>query len=625
MKFHFTKIILWLKDGQRRELNFQPNKVNVITGDSNTGKTAVLEIIDYCFFASKSKISQSVINENVLWYGLLFNINDKQYTIARKSLREGKVSKDYYFASFGEIPDKVMINNSEGAIKSILESEFSIDSNVVIPYGSNMIKAGSKVSLRFFLLFNTISGNIIENDSGIFFDKQNEPRYRDALPRIFDLAVGIETIENVLKGEERERLKKKYIQLERNNNKLSEKAEDFKREKQAIIKIAQEYGLISSELDFDKSMDSLKEIISNIEHEIANNAKTSNTVVSVVHKREQYEREFYLKERKIRNLKKFISEFSTYKRNIENIEDSLKPIEFLRDKNSDLIKTSVFDDLVQTFSIELSKIRKTYKKKTPIDNQINDAIKVLEKELLGLKNNLSILPEENKAFENDRAKHIFIGEVKSKINLFSSSKGSFINQSGKALEDLEEQINNIQVDDVSQKKELTIKLAEEIISEYIEFTSECLENYGDYKPVFNYKDKELQLRAPKTSNIENVGSSSNHMFLQLFFTLANQELAFQNKSPFVAPYLIIDQPSRPYYGDAEIEDDNLKHSDESKITNAFALLDNFIETRIKNKGGFQMIVFEHIPSKIFDNMKNVYLVEVFKNGNALIPKAMNDE
>ncbi len=50
-------------------------------------------------------------------------------------------------------------------------------------------------------MFNTITGNIIENDSEVFFDKQNETRYREALPRIFDLAVGIESVENTLKKE----------------------------------------------------------------------------------------------------------------------------------------------------------------------------------------------------------------------------------------------------------------------------------------------------------------------------------------------------------------------------------------------------------------------------------------
>lgn len=103
MKFYIRKIILWLNNGKRRDITFEPNKVNVITGDSNTGKTEILDIIDYCLFASESKISEGIVNENIAWYGLLFNINDKKYTIARKSLTEGAVSDEYYFSSEGEM------------------------------------------------------------------------------------------------------------------------------------------------------------------------------------------------------------------------------------------------------------------------------------------------------------------------------------------------------------------------------------------------------------------------------------------------------------------------------------------------------------------------------------------
>jgi hypothetical protein len=46
----------------------------------------------------------------------------------------------------------VVSNNSENAIKSILETEFKIDRDAKFPtnYGSNYIKAGTKISLRYF-------------------------------------------------------------------------------------------------------------------------------------------------------------------------------------------------------------------------------------------------------------------------------------------------------------------------------------------------------------------------------------------------------------------------------------------------------------------------------------------
>ena len=105
MKFYFNKIILWLDGNIKRELEFVPDKVNVISGGSSTGKSAILQIIDYCLFASKSKIPESVINENALWYGINITINEKIYTICRKALSQGASSNDYCFSSLGVIPD----------------------------------------------------------------------------------------------------------------------------------------------------------------------------------------------------------------------------------------------------------------------------------------------------------------------------------------------------------------------------------------------------------------------------------------------------------------------------------------------------------------------------------------
>ena len=614
MKFYIKKIILWLNNGKIRDITFQPNKVNVITGDGSTGKTEILDIIDYCLFASESKISEGIVNENIAWYGLLFNINDKKYTIARKSLTEGTVSDEYYFSSEGEVPNKVELNNTEGAIKSILETEFRIDSNVVIPYGSNLIKLGSKISLRYFFIFNTISVNIIENDTGVFFDKQNKARYRDALPRIFDLAVGIENIENILKKEKKAELESKLSKLKKKSRSISDKSNNFKNEQESIIKEAKEYSLIDPNLDLDSSLAELKNIISGVESETMSNDES-----------DQIERDIYLKERKINNLKRFTTAYTFYKKNLKATEDSLKPIAFLKEKDADILKTSIFDDVINSFSSQLKQIRNACKTKTPIDKQVNDEIKLLENELTELRERRSLRPRVNKSFENDKSKYFFLGEVKSKMDLYSSSYSSLSTNTDVDIKKIEEKIRAIKLVDTLEKRELTIKLVEEIISEYIEATGTALSNYSGYMPVFNYTDKALQLRKPKTSFIENVGSSSNHMFLHLFFALAMQEIAFQNKSPFVAPYLVIDQPSRPYYGSGDKRKKNLDQSDESKISKAFKLLDKFIENRNNNSGDFQMIVFEHVPKEIFENLENVNLVEEFYNGNALIPSDMLDE
>ena len=171
MRFYYNKIILWMKNGNIRTLNFIPNKVNIITGGSETGKSAILAIIDYCFFADRnSKITQEFINENVEWYGINFCINSRTYTIARRSMNITIPSTDYYFSLVGEVPRMPCSSISEKELKRLMNEEFSINENTIVPYGGKQIKAGSKISMKYFMLFNSQDENTIDN-SDIFFER----------------------------------------------------------------------------------------------------------------------------------------------------------------------------------------------------------------------------------------------------------------------------------------------------------------------------------------------------------------------------------------------------------------------------------------------------------------------
>ncbi|CAJ1781629.1 DUF3732 domain-containing protein [Aeromonas veronii] len=611
MKFNISKIVLWLKNGKIRELTFEKNKVNVITGGSSTGKSEIIDIIDYCFFSSESNISESIINENVAWYGIRFSINEHTYTIARAAAIGNKVSHQYYFSPQGEIPCTVFFNAKEENLKLLMETAFSINKNISISYGANSIKMGSKISFRYFLMFNTISVNIIENDSGVFFDKQNISRYRDALPRIFDLAVGIQTIENILKKEKKESLEYQCRRIEKKNEFLSKKSYLFKSEQEAIVKQAKTYNIIDSDLDLESSLQSLDKILFDRQENKDN--KTYKLDINGI----------ALTERKIYNLKRFSAAYESYKKTLQTTADSLKPIIYLQQHNSDILKTSIYNDVLIHLSNQLKKIKLTCANNTPIDKQVNDTIVSLESDLAELKEKQSITPEHHLNLHTEKEKYMFLGEIKAKLEIYNHQDKSRFELNNAEIEDIKSRISKIEVYDTERNKDIAVKVIEEIISEYIEIVGSALVNYESYLPVFDYKNKSLSLRRPHSSNIEKIGSSSNHMFLHLFFSLAMQEISFINKSPFIAPFLIIDQPSRPYWGgdDPSKIKQKLLLTDEFKIKKAFELLDSYIDKRNQNGGEFQMIVFEHVPPSLFADLDNFHLVEEFDNGgNALIPE-----
>lgn len=610
-KFNILKLVLWSRNGKQRALEFRADKINVVTGHSNTGKTAILDIIDYCFFASSKGISDSIINENIAWYGLVFEINNKIYTLARKHYTN-KVSNEYYFSSIGEVPEDIPItNNTEKVLKAIIETEFTIDSNITLAYGGKQLQQGSKVSLRYFLMFNTISQDIITESRDIYFDKQNNSRYKEALPRIFDIATGIESIENILLKEKKEKLEKETTVIKRKISSYQQRQDRSTEEVREIILQARKMALISSDED--------AEAISELEG-ITKSKKAIENIDTA--ERELLEKEKNLILRRIQNLKTLENQYNAHKENLSTIQDSLKPISYLKSKVE--VRTAYFSEIITSLENELHQLKEANKQVTPVDKQVTDQIANLKTELESIEYKLDILPKEIRITDTDAEKLIFIGRATEILKLYSGEDKVPENLQLK-IDKIQDSIDDIVIENTEEMKLLTIGLIEEVIRGYLGKYGAVLGNYSNYQPKFDYKNKLLQLRKPNSIDIEpSVGSSSNHMFLHLFFSLAIHEVIFLNKAPYVPPFLIIDQPSRPYFesdnSDKRIADS--LDSDDSKIRQAFELLNDYVDNRLKEKGHFQMIVFEHVSPSFFESLEHFHLVEEFKNGNALITNEM---
>jgi hypothetical protein len=612
VKFGIDKVILWSRKDQKRTVAFRRSAVNVITGDSGTGKTAILDLFDYCFLASTHNISESVINEKVGWYGLTFYINDKTFTLARRAPNASFVSSDYYFSALADEPDAPVPNIAEDDLRRILETEFGIVKQATIPFGGAAIRAGSKISFRYFFLFNTVSQNIITN-SEVFFDRQSQDRYREALPRVFDMALGIDDIDNIDKRELRDRLERELAQIERKERLISERFETFKAETTHIARQAIEYGLVGEDR-LANPLVAIREAL------VAGTAPPQDSWFKTF---EQLTSKLHLINRQLRNARRFGNEYKQYKSSTLAAEDSLKPLSILIERSEEVVKTESFDELIASLKADLIQIKRATAKKTPIDAQLQELVHLYEGERHKIEQELAALPEAPRSFQSEREKWIFIGEAKGKLEVFEEPAVAASTRSyADRISSIQSQIAGLAVHNVDERRELTIRMLEEAAQTLMTSVKQSLENYADYHTVFNYKTKKLQLRKPKSNFIENVGSSSNHMFLHLFQFLALHDVALSANSRFVPSFLVLDQPSRPYYGDDQVQRKDMSHSDTAKITSAFGMLDRFID-HVESEHGteFQMIVLEHVPPRIWKGMKNVVLVEEFSNGNALVPSS----
>ncbi len=83
MNMQIKSIILYNHDGAVRQLDFKIGAVNIITGQTNTGKSAVIPIIEYCLGNSEFSVPGDVIRKTVAYYAVRYQIGDDEIFIAK--------------------------------------------------------------------------------------------------------------------------------------------------------------------------------------------------------------------------------------------------------------------------------------------------------------------------------------------------------------------------------------------------------------------------------------------------------------------------------------------------------------------------------------------------------------
>lgn len=618
MKFIIHEIKLWFKEKNSTPKSYElkPNKVNVITGDATTGKTNFWSIIDYCLMANKTNIANS-INEKILWYGIRFTINNKEISIVRKAMQKDIVSPDVYFG-YGKLPSIPQSNIEIAEVKSILDKEFGITDNLRFPYGKKLGKVPFSLSYRHFLLFNSLTEDII-GTSKTYFDTTfyGKEEYDNALTHIFDLVIGVNDMENT-KAKERIKQIDGEIKKLHSREKRRYKAEKaFEEGIYDLVKRLKENGFV----EYSSTIASLDEAISILNDIIANTQKVANNSSLFEELDNLNKRRLEIKVQ-LSSIDRYKREYETYKKNLAKSVDSLKPINYLNLHLSDqLIESYETKSFIDTLEHSLKTIQNNLSKQNIEPIKVQGEVSKLQQELNGVENRINELNSIQKVYHTEVEKYIIMGEIKNTYeNLLKHEKVKpidyiYLNQLKDEKSNLEKNLKNI--DEV--KYIMKNSLNKCIQRNYNQLRS--LPAYKHSQTQFNDTDMVLQL-VPKGElfPLENVGSKSNYMFMHLCFYLGLHEHMINVGQIHVPQFLFIDQPSIPYYTGSINE--KIGNDDKTKLLDAFALIDSFVNyiTNEKNES-FQIFLVEHAPKEYWteNNLINFHTVDEFIHGKGLIP------
>lgn len=250
MSIQILDIVLYSTQGARRVLSLRAGEMNIITGDSKTGKSALISIVDYCLGSSKCAVPEGVIRNNVVWYGVRFTDGSSQHFVARRSPDPGRdTTSDAFYAVASEvqIPDAEQLNATTNidTIVERLTNVVGIGLNLHEPPGGQT-RDPLSAKLRHALAFVFQPQNEI-SQPGHLFHKQSDNWVAQAIKDTLPYFLGAVDDDFVAKKTKLKDLRRKLRDRERSLARLEAIAGEGLGSAAGLISEARDVGLFAAD------------------------------------------------------------------------------------------------------------------------------------------------------------------------------------------------------------------------------------------------------------------------------------------------------------------------------------------------------------------------------------------
>jgi hypothetical protein len=218
-------IHIYSHDGQRRNLQFKVDGLNVITGRSSTGKSALSEIIEYCMGRSSFNVPEGIIRDKVTWFAVIYQFEREQVLVAKPTPPRGGASCSTAMLRRGpelQAPsfEELAVNSDDEAVVTLLSRLLGIPENrtdVALEHSRDSYDANVKHT--FYYLFQK-QGLVANKDQLLY--RQNEPFQPQAIRDTLPILLGVSSHDRY-ELESKLRVAKRDLRI---NTKLLEQARD---------------------------------------------------------------------------------------------------------------------------------------------------------------------------------------------------------------------------------------------------------------------------------------------------------------------------------------------------------------------------------------------------------------
>lgn len=645
MKFQIDSIIIYGKNNKIRTIKLKPNSVNIITGPSATGKSALIRIVDYCLGAKKCKVPDGAIAEHTLWFAVKLLTSSGEIFIARRNPKPDNQScEDIYIERGKSInlpqPDKLVKLFNLDQLKHILTQELDVGEYTCDTQNSSHHSGIADVRKALFYCFQEQSE--IGNPENLFHrqsDYYTSLSIKDFLPYF----LGAITEENLKLNKEIKILRKKLKNVEEI---ISDNKELSKRDLECAISLLDEArvsGLIPMDSNAYQTRDwkdarrLLNEAL-HIDPDQEMSESEANSLDALLREQSKLRKEFREITERIDTLKQLKYSSQEFKSERNEQKSRLESIQIF-DHNPSLSSNPQVCPLCSS----------TLTLASPSFESIRKTISGIQSQLESVENDSSFLNSAIKQEEENKEKKLNeLKRIKDIINLaqkknenlneYRQLQSDRIKTQGKIsffLEKWPTKDSDIYKEEEVKKEKILAKikiLEKEIkqedhygilnniiiqISDRITLLAKKLElEYSEQRFFLN--PQQLTVIAFTDSGpvpMSQMGSGKNWVGLHVATHLSLHQWFAQKKRP-VPQFLFLDQPSQPYFpADTPVE--SILNQTETENPDRQAVIKMFKLIAAETKG-FQVIITEHADIK--EDWYQELICENWWNGQSLIPQ-----
>lgn len=639
-RWNISHLAFYSKNDLCRKIEFNVNDVTIITGASNTGKSAVISAIDYCLGSSTCNIP-AFVSARVTHIATRWSDGTTAFIVAREVSKTGKASGNMYFeyGSDVELPELAAAMNGSGNIdevKGLMENLFGFKEVNQTDNAFNI----NKISIRQITPFMYLDKNIIISDTTLMYgldDSNASKRIIDSLPYFLG-AIDLEELEamNRLRG-----LKKGVENEERKKMLFEQHQVDLLEKCRSLLAEATQVGLyqMNDEIDGASKEQLIGDLknLTNWEYR-AVNFENEDTVKAL----QQTKISELNQLNGLRRKKTAALQMNTTTSEYDSVVDKQiskldlgKFFQHTEEKcpvcSSEFTEPNELSKLIESSIVELKREKDVVKQHKPSINgfvkELDAQIEVLQTSINKTDGDIRNLIKESEIAQQQLVLNQRITRVIGRISYFLDNHTSVEAFDQKKLNEYNQDIEQITTKYGKSQKEERVQLAERKISKYTTANlkqlprgipiENCDVDFFSKQPKLVITDSESQ----KKTQFENIGSDENYLSLHLSFTFAFQKFLAEKQSS-VPGLLILDQISRPYYS-------NKKESEESDLNEIVNSDDDstalekhfdFIFSQVASQNGLQVIVLEHAYLSYHDAYKKATKYQWTKISNdKLIP------